>query len=240
MPASRCARSASRRPRREAAGIRVDRVRASAPCCSAALTGGLAGATLVLAQAGTFAENMSAGRGFIAIAIVVLGRWHPLGVALAALRLRRRERAAVPAAGARTRAAVSALSRAAVRAHARRRSRASPAGCGARRRWRESTRRRLSAVSSGDGALVQRERHRPSSPRSINAVRRRVAEVAQRRSARRTARSDQRRGKNVAALDGFLVAVGALGVRRRELVSVGARSATSNVRSCSGVASWLI
>jgi simple sugar transport system permease protein len=47
--------------------------------------GGLAGGTLVLAQAGTFAENMSAGRGFIAIAIVVLGRWRPLGVAGGAL-----------------------------------------------------------------------------------------------------------------------------------------------------------
>ncbi|HEY4132214.1 MAG TPA: ABC transporter permease, partial [Gemmatimonadaceae bacterium] len=46
---------------------------------------GLAGGTLVLAQAGTFVENMSAGRGFIAIAIVVLGRWNPLGVALASL-----------------------------------------------------------------------------------------------------------------------------------------------------------
>jgi len=48
-------------------------------------TGGLAGATLVLAQAGTFAEGMSAGRGFVAIAIVVLGRWHPMGIALASL-----------------------------------------------------------------------------------------------------------------------------------------------------------
>jgi ABC-type uncharacterized transport system permease subunit len=49
------------------------------------ILGGLAGGTLVLAQAGTFAEGMSAGRGFIAIAIVVLGRWHPIGTALAAL-----------------------------------------------------------------------------------------------------------------------------------------------------------
>jgi simple sugar transport system permease protein len=68
----------------EAAGIPVNRLRALAVLAGGAL-GGLAGGTLVLAQAGTFAENMSAGRGFIAIAIVVLGRWRPLGVALAAL-----------------------------------------------------------------------------------------------------------------------------------------------------------
>ena len=49
------------------------------------LCGGLAGATLVLAQSGTFIEGMSSGRGFIAIAIVVLGRWHPVGAVLAAL-----------------------------------------------------------------------------------------------------------------------------------------------------------
>jgi ABC-type uncharacterized transport system permease subunit len=49
------------------------------------IIGGLAGAALVLAQTGTFAERMTAGRGFIAIAIVVLGRWHPLGVLAAAL-----------------------------------------------------------------------------------------------------------------------------------------------------------
>ena len=47
--------------------------------------GGIAGGVLVIAQAGSFAEGMSAGRGFIAVAIVVLGRWHPLGVAAAAL-----------------------------------------------------------------------------------------------------------------------------------------------------------
>jgi general nucleoside transport system permease protein len=68
----------------EAAGIAVDRMRVVAILCGGVL-GGLAGGTLVLAQAGTFAEGMSAGRGFIAIAIVVLGRWTPHGVAAGAL-----------------------------------------------------------------------------------------------------------------------------------------------------------
>jgi simple sugar transport system permease protein len=66
------------------AGVRPGRVRVFALLFGGAL-GGLAGATLVLAQVGTFAEGMSAGRGFIAIAVVALGRWHPLGVGLAAL-----------------------------------------------------------------------------------------------------------------------------------------------------------
>lgn len=66
------------------AGVPVDRYRVLAILFGGAL-GGLAGGTLVLAQAGTFAEGMSSGRGFIAIAIVVLGRWHPVGVALGAL-----------------------------------------------------------------------------------------------------------------------------------------------------------
>jgi ABC-type uncharacterized transport system permease subunit len=68
----------------EASGIRPARVRFLAILFGGAL-GGLAGGTLVLSQVGTFAENMSAGRGFIAIAIVVLGRWHPVGIAIAAL-----------------------------------------------------------------------------------------------------------------------------------------------------------
>jgi ABC-type uncharacterized transport system permease subunit len=68
----------------EAAGIRVTRVRVGAVLVGGVL-GGLAGGTLVLAQAGTFAEGMSAGRGFIAVSIVVLGRWNPVGVAAASL-----------------------------------------------------------------------------------------------------------------------------------------------------------
>jgi simple sugar transport system permease protein len=68
----------------EVAGISVARMRWGAALFGGAM-GGLAGATLVLAQVGTFAEGMSAGRGFIAIAIVALGRWSPVGIALAAL-----------------------------------------------------------------------------------------------------------------------------------------------------------
>jgi simple sugar transport system permease protein len=67
-----------------AMGVRTGRVRIVSLLLGGALAG-LAGATLVLAQVGTFTEKMTAGRGFIAIAIVVLGRWHPGGVALAAL-----------------------------------------------------------------------------------------------------------------------------------------------------------
>ena len=67
-----------------AAGIPVLRVQVGAVLFAGALAG-LGGATLVLAQAGTFAEGMSAGRGFVAIAIVVLGRWHPLGAVGAAV-----------------------------------------------------------------------------------------------------------------------------------------------------------
>jgi simple sugar transport system permease protein len=67
-----------------AAGISVAAVRTLALAVGGVL-GGVGGATLVLAQAGTFAEGMSAGRGFIAIAVVALGRWNPVGVAAAAL-----------------------------------------------------------------------------------------------------------------------------------------------------------
>jgi ABC-type uncharacterized transport system permease subunit len=67
-----------------AAGVRTGLVRIAATIVGGGFAG-LAGATLVLAQVGTFAEKMTAGRGYVAIAIVVLGRWHPAGVAVAAL-----------------------------------------------------------------------------------------------------------------------------------------------------------
>lgn len=67
-----------------ASGVPVERVQTLATLFGGAMAG-LAGATLVLAQVGTFAEKMTAGRGFIAIAIVVLGRRHPVGVFFAAL-----------------------------------------------------------------------------------------------------------------------------------------------------------
>lgn len=66
-----------------AAGVSPSRVRWIA-ILFGGLMGGIGGGALVLAQVGTFAEGMSSGRGFIAIAIVVLGRWKPWGAASAA------------------------------------------------------------------------------------------------------------------------------------------------------------
>ena len=67
-----------------ATGVRAARLQFST-ILFGGFIGGLAGGALVIAQAGTFAEGMSAGRGLIAIAIAVLGRWQSVGMALAAL-----------------------------------------------------------------------------------------------------------------------------------------------------------
>ena len=45
----------------------------------------LAGVHLVLSQVYVFAEGMSAGKGFIALAAIILGRWSPIGAICAAL-----------------------------------------------------------------------------------------------------------------------------------------------------------
>lgn len=67
-----------------AVGIRTRLIRSGATIVGGGFAG-MAGASLVLAQVGSFAEGMTAGRGYVAVAIVVLGRWHPAGVALGAL-----------------------------------------------------------------------------------------------------------------------------------------------------------
>lgn len=65
-------------------GIRVRAGRYVAVLMSGAL-GGLAGANLTLEQVGSFNENMTSGRGFIALAANIFGRWTPIGSYLASL-----------------------------------------------------------------------------------------------------------------------------------------------------------
>ncbi len=69
----------------DTAGISVRGTRYLCMIIGAAMAG-LAGAALILGQLGIFRENVTAGRGFIALAIVIFGRWNPyvaLGAALA-------------------------------------------------------------------------------------------------------------------------------------------------------------
>ncbi len=65
-------------------GVNVRATRAAAVILSGALCG-LAGAQLSLGNVSLFVEGMSAGRGWIAVVAVLLGRAHPGGVALACL-----------------------------------------------------------------------------------------------------------------------------------------------------------
>jgi simple sugar transport system permease protein len=68
----------------DAEGVNVARVRIAAVVIGATLAG-VAGASLSLAQSDTFTEGMTSGRGFIALAVVIFGRWSATGVVLAAL-----------------------------------------------------------------------------------------------------------------------------------------------------------
>lgn len=68
----------------EAVGWSPTRIRTTAVAFGG-LYAGLAGAYLSLVLAGSFAENMTAGRGFVAIAVVTFGRWRAGWVFAAAL-----------------------------------------------------------------------------------------------------------------------------------------------------------
>ena len=78
-------RAAGERPEAaDALGLGVYVIRWQALIAAGALTG-LAGAYLTLAYANTFVENISAGRGFVALSVVILGRWNPWGLAAASV-----------------------------------------------------------------------------------------------------------------------------------------------------------
>lgn len=73
-------RAAGTHPRAaDTMGVPVIRTRYQALALGGALAG-LAGAYLSLGQAKMFADDIVAGRGFIAVALVYFGRWHPLWI----------------------------------------------------------------------------------------------------------------------------------------------------------------
>ncbi len=68
----------------DAAGVSVTRLRYAALTINGMLCG-LAGSYLVLAQSASFSPNMTAGRGFMALAALIFGRWYPVGALWACL-----------------------------------------------------------------------------------------------------------------------------------------------------------
>lgn len=68
----------------ESVGINVVKVRYMSTAASGALAG-LAGVYLVLGVLGFFQQDMSAGRGYLGLVAMIFGKWHPLGVLVAAV-----------------------------------------------------------------------------------------------------------------------------------------------------------
>ncbi|MFC0627333.1 ABC transporter permease [Kribbella deserti] len=65
-------------------GIKVTRVRYTAVLWAGVLAG-LGGSFFTVGYAGSFNKDMTAGNGFIALAALIMGRWHPVGAMVAAL-----------------------------------------------------------------------------------------------------------------------------------------------------------
>jgi len=68
----------------DAAGVGVNRMRYIGVILSGALAG-IGGAYLSIGQSSLFTRNMSAGRGFIALAALIFGKWRPVQTMLACL-----------------------------------------------------------------------------------------------------------------------------------------------------------
>ena len=68
----------------DAAGVSVKQLRYAALALNGVLSA-LAGAYLVLAQNPSFIPNMTAGRGYMALAALIFGKWHPVGALWACL-----------------------------------------------------------------------------------------------------------------------------------------------------------